>query len=164
MYTEKYEEFQGTLTNSNEVLKRFKSDMDAMTKRMRKMEKDANTWKMRWENSNKTLIQMAEEKTRQDQEADASKSKIAKLESLCRALQAERNKLAKQNESSEEKEAKTGGPHNTTEAVNEEQQNKDNEKKTGNENKEIVDETKENSCENDEKKETTDKVGENKES
>ncbi|CAD5125033.1 DgyrCDS13273 [Dimorphilus gyrociliatus] len=153
MYTEKYEEFQGTLTNSNEVLKAFKAEMDAMTKRMRKMEKDAVSWKTRWENSNKTLIQMAEEKTRQDKEALLSQSRINKLESLCRALQAERYKLAKKdqvpkeevteeakkdNEENEEQTSESLEPPNSenNSKNDENDDNKENEEETGKEKEE----------------------------
>lgn len=49
-------------------------------------------WKQRWENSNKALIDMAEEKTRSDKEKAGLQNKVSKLENLCRALQQERNK------------------------------------------------------------------------
>lgn len=93
LYTEKYEEFQGTLSKSNEVFGSFKSEMDKMTKRIKKLEKETAMWRSRWENSNKALIDMAEEKTRSDKEIGGLNMKVRKLESLCRALQAERNKL-----------------------------------------------------------------------
>ncbi|XP_070567513.1 alpha-taxilin-like isoform X2 [Ptychodera flava] len=93
IYTEKFEEFQGTLTKSNEVFQQFKQEMDKMTKKIKKLEKETCTWKSRWETCNRSLLEMAEEKTIRDKEMLAQSNKIQKLEKLCRALQAERNAL-----------------------------------------------------------------------
>ncbi|CAH1798771.1 unnamed protein product [Owenia fusiformis] len=92
LYTEKYEEFQTTLSKSNEVFASFKTEMEKMTKKIRKLEKETHMWRNRWESSNTALINMAEEKTRSDKEIATLNTKIRRLESLCRALQAERNK------------------------------------------------------------------------
>ena len=67
MYTEKFEEFQTTLTKSNEVFATFKRDMDTMTKTIRKLEKESHTWKTRWENTNHSLLKMVEERTANEQ-------------------------------------------------------------------------------------------------
>ncbi|XP_071481437.1 uncharacterized protein [Diadema antillarum] len=93
VYTEKFEEFQSTLTKSNEVFQTFKQEMDKMTKKIKKLEKETNMWRVRWENSNKSLLQMAEEKGRHEKEMLEKQVKITRLEKLCRALQAERNAL-----------------------------------------------------------------------
>ncbi|XP_021359421.1 alpha-taxilin-like isoform X3 [Mizuhopecten yessoensis] len=90
MYKERYEEFQSTINKSNEMFQKFKTEMDKMTKRIKKLEKDGAQWKQKWENSNKALIEMAEEKTLYDREKPLLMGKIKKLESLCRAMQAER--------------------------------------------------------------------------
>jgi hypothetical protein len=55
MYTEKYEEFQSTLKKSNQVFESFKTEMDKMTKKIKKLEQETNSWKVKWENSDKTL-------------------------------------------------------------------------------------------------------------
>jgi uncharacterized coiled-coil DUF342 family protein len=92
MYQEKYEEFQQTLTKSNDVFQNFKSEMDKMTKKIKKLEKETAMYRQRWESSNKALLTMAEEKTRSEREVSVLQNKVAKLESLCRALQEERRK------------------------------------------------------------------------
>lgn len=96
LYTEKFEEFQTTLTKSNEVFATFKKDMDTMTKTIRKLEKESNMWKNRWENTNHSLLQMVDERTQNQQTIGGQKSKIEKLEKLCRALQMERKTLRQQ--------------------------------------------------------------------
>ncbi|XP_040280490.1 alpha-taxilin [Bufo bufo] len=95
LYTEKFEEFQNTLSKSNEVFTTFKQEMEKMTKKIKKLEKETTMYRSRWESSNKALLVMAEEKTLRDKEHEALQAKIQKLEKLCRALQTERNDLNK---------------------------------------------------------------------
>jgi hypothetical protein len=90
MYTEKYDEFQSTLTKSNDVFNNFKSEMEKMSKKMRKLEKDTMLWKQKFEGSQRALIEMAEQKAGSDKTLVMQQNKISKLESLCRALQEER--------------------------------------------------------------------------
>lgn len=90
MYKERYEEFQSTINKSNDMFQKFKTEMDKMTKRIKKLEKDGASWKNKWENANKALIDMVEEKQAYDKEKPMLLAKINKLESLCRAMQAER--------------------------------------------------------------------------
>ncbi|KAL8186581.1 UNVERIFIED_CONTAM: hypothetical protein K2H54_074260 [Gekko kuhli] len=95
LYSERFEEFQKTLTKSNEVFASFKQEMDKMTKKMKKLEKDTATWKSRFENCNKALLDMIEEKSMRAKEYECFVAKIQRLENLCRALQEERNVLYK---------------------------------------------------------------------
>lgn len=95
LYTEKFEEFQNTLSKSNEVFTTFKQEMEKMTKKIKKLEKETTMYRSRWESSNKALLVMAEEKTLRDKEQEALHVKIQRLEKLCRALQTERNDLTK---------------------------------------------------------------------
>lgn len=90
MYKDRYEEFQSTINRSNDMFQKFKTEMEKMTKRIKKLEKDGAAWKSKWEHANKALLEMAEEKTHYDREKPQLLSKIQKLESLCRAMQAER--------------------------------------------------------------------------
>ncbi|XP_061176596.1 alpha-taxilin-like isoform X1 [Saccostrea echinata] len=90
MYKERYEEFQSTINRSNDMFQKFKTEMEKMTKRIKKLEKDGAAWKNKWENANKALLEMAEEKQLYDKEKPLLLNKIQKLESLCRAMQAER--------------------------------------------------------------------------
>uniref|UniRef100_UPI00358EEF55 alpha-taxilin-like n=1 Tax=Myxine glutinosa TaxID=7769 RepID=UPI00358EEF55 len=61
LYTEKFEEFQSTLSKSNEVFNTFRQEMEKMTKKIKKLEKETSVWRNRWESSNKALLDMAEE-------------------------------------------------------------------------------------------------------
>nr|XP_010981997.2 beta-taxilin [Camelus dromedarius] len=95
LYAGRFEEFQSTLTKSNEVFATFKQEMDKTTKKMKKLEKDTATWKSRFENCNKALLDMIEEKALRAKEYECFVMKIGRLENLCRALQEERNELYK---------------------------------------------------------------------
>ncbi|XP_078697994.1 beta-taxilin-like isoform X13 [Branchiostoma floridae x Branchiostoma belcheri] len=87
LYTEKFEELHKTLNQSNEVFNKFKTEMDTMNKRMKKLEKESFQWRTKWEKSNVTLLAMAEEKQTRDKELIMLRTKCGKLENLCRALQ-----------------------------------------------------------------------------
>jgi len=90
------------LTKSNEVFGTFKKDMDTMTKTIRKLEKESQQWKSRWENTNRSLLQMVDERTENQTTITNLNKKIDKLENLCRALQARgQPKTSEKDDSSE---------------------------------------------------------------
>ncbi|XP_008850437.1 gamma-taxilin [Nannospalax galili] len=93
LYMDKFEEFQTTMAKSNELFTTFRQEMEKMTKKIKKLEKETIIWRTKWENNNKALLQMAEEKTVRDKEYKAFQIKLERLEKLCRALQMERNEL-----------------------------------------------------------------------
>uniref|UniRef100_A0A8C2ZHE8 Taxilin alpha n=1 Tax=Cyclopterus lumpus TaxID=8103 RepID=A0A8C2ZHE8_CYCLU len=95
LYTEKFEEFQTTLSKSNEVFTTFKQEMEKMTKKIKKLEKETAMYRSRWESSNKALLEMSEEKSARDHEFEALQGKVQRLEKLRRALKVERNELNK---------------------------------------------------------------------
>ncbi|XP_063676755.1 alpha-taxilin-like [Bolinopsis microptera] len=82
LYTEKFEEFQKTLTRSNDVFATFKQEMNKMSKTIKKLEKENLSWKGKHEQVSKSMFTMAEELRN-------SKNKNETLERLCRALQVE---------------------------------------------------------------------------
>uniref|UniRef100_A0A3P8U088 Taxilin beta b n=1 Tax=Amphiprion percula TaxID=161767 RepID=A0A3P8U088_AMPPE len=61
LYAQKFDEFQATLAKSNEIYVRFKKEMDNVGDKMKKVEKESNLWKTRFENCNKALTDMIEE-------------------------------------------------------------------------------------------------------
>ncbi|XP_044930316.1 LOW QUALITY PROTEIN: gamma-taxilin-like [Mustela putorius furo] len=96
LYMDKFEEFQTTMAKSNELFTTFRQEMEKMTKKIKKLEKEMIIWRTKWENNNKVLLQMAEEKAVRDKEYKAFQIKLERLEKLCRALQMERNELSEQ--------------------------------------------------------------------
>ncbi|XP_031549409.1 alpha-taxilin-like [Actinia tenebrosa] len=87
LYTERFDEFQITLTKSNEMFQTFKTEMDKMTKTIKKLEKENKTLKSRYENTNRSLLAMLEERGNMEKEIISLKGKNSKLENLCRAMQ-----------------------------------------------------------------------------
>nr|XP_060479883.1 gamma-taxilin isoform X4 [Panthera onca] len=61
LYMDKFEEFQTTMAKSNELFTTFRQEMEKMTKKIKKLEKETIIWRTKWENNNKALLQMAEE-------------------------------------------------------------------------------------------------------
>jgi len=96
LYTEKYDEFQSTLSKSNTVFNNFKSEMAQMTKKIKKLEKEIQMWKGRYESSNSQLEKITKEKESGEADLKEARSKASKLEKLCRALQQERHSLSSQ--------------------------------------------------------------------
>ncbi|XP_030577492.1 beta-taxilin isoform X1 [Archocentrus centrarchus] len=93
LYGQKFDEFQETLAKSNEIYVRFKKEMENMSDKMKKVEKESSLWKTRFENCNKALTDMIEERAEKGKEYDLFVLKIQKLEKLCHALQDERKVL-----------------------------------------------------------------------
>ncbi|XP_068194683.1 taxilin beta b [Antennarius striatus] len=93
MYSKKFDEFQGTVSKSNSVYSSFKQDMDKMAKKMKKLEKECQSWKTRFDGCNKSLIDMVADKAIKEKEFELVSIKNQKLENLCRALQEERKSL-----------------------------------------------------------------------
>ncbi|XP_060770214.1 beta-taxilin isoform X2 [Neoarius graeffei] len=93
LYSQKFDEFQATLAKSNEVYTVFKQEMEKMTKKMKKLERESNVWKIRFESCSKALTDMIEERSEKGKELELFTVKIDKLEMLCRALQEERKVL-----------------------------------------------------------------------
>ncbi|XP_041352272.1 alpha-taxilin-like [Gigantopelta aegis] len=89
MYKERYEEFQSTINRSNDMFQKFKTEMDKMTKRIKKLEKEGASWRAKWETSNKALLEVTDQKKKVQGNMSTIMTKCSKLESLCRALQAE---------------------------------------------------------------------------
>ncbi|XP_063224937.1 alpha-taxilin-like isoform X1 [Bacillus rossius redtenbacheri] len=96
LYTGKFDEFQDALTRSSEVFGGFKDEMDKMSRKVDKMQKEALMWKGRCEKSQLALLEMAADKQRQDAELAQTARKLLQLQKLCRTLQAERTALHSQ--------------------------------------------------------------------
>lgn len=64
-----------------------------MSNKIVKLECETAAWKLRWEKTQKALIEMATEKQKADQEIVIASKQIATLHKLCRTLQTERTQL-----------------------------------------------------------------------
>lgn len=73
-----------------------------MSKKTKRLEKDNLALTRKSELANRNIIEMAEERTRQQRDLETFKKKNVKLESLCRALQVERTALENKLRSTQE--------------------------------------------------------------
>ncbi|CAI7837635.1 unnamed protein product, partial [Closterium sp. NIES-53] len=96
LYIDKFDQFQGTLSKSNEVLGTMKKEMDKMTKRIKKLEKDNSELRAKSEKSDVSLIELLDERAAQRKQLETLQAQKQKLEGLCRLLQAERKKWHEQ--------------------------------------------------------------------
>lgn len=96
LYTSKYDDFQHALSRSNEIFEGFKGEMEKMSKKICKLEKETSSWKQRWEKSHQALLEMAADKQQREGDLTRATKQIAQLQKLCRTLQVERTSLLAQ--------------------------------------------------------------------
>ncbi|KAI8592040.1 myosin-like coiled-coil protein-domain-containing protein [Geranomyces variabilis] len=95
IYVDKFRQVEDTLQKSNDLFLTFRKEMEQMTKKSRKLEKDNAAVRAKCERMNHNIIEMAEERTKACKSVETAHAGQAKLEKLCRALQTERNSLRK---------------------------------------------------------------------
>ncbi|CUS13756.1 unnamed protein product [Tuber aestivum] len=93
IYVEKFKQVEDTLNNSNDLFLTFRKEMEEMSKKTKRLEKENLTLSRKSETTNRNLLKMAEERTKHQKELEILRKKNSKLENLCRALQAERTTL-----------------------------------------------------------------------
>lgn len=91
IYVDKFKQVEDTLNNSNDLFLNFRKEMETMTKKTKKLEKENALIRSKCDTANKSILEMAEERAKYRKEIEALKHKNSKLESLCRALQHERS-------------------------------------------------------------------------
>ncbi|XP_017775732.1 PREDICTED: beta-taxilin isoform X2 [Nicrophorus vespilloides] len=92
VYTGKYEEFETTISKSNQVFDNCKTEMTKMTKQNSLLEKELKQWKVRFEKKCKLAMDMTASKNAQEMEFG---KKTEQLQKLCRQLQVDRTAYLK---------------------------------------------------------------------
>ncbi|XP_059619825.1 alpha-taxilin [Phlebotomus argentipes] len=90
LYTTKYDEFQNSLTKSNSIFGTYKAELEKTSKKIVKLEKERNEWRIKFEKSNVALLEMASDKQLKDQILNKTTRQLDQLQKLCRFLQADR--------------------------------------------------------------------------
>lgn len=90
LYGDKFEQFQDTLTKSNEVFASFKIEMEKMSKTIKTLEKENLSLKKKVEKLDVSLIELVDERESLKKQLETARKQKEKLEALCRSLQAER--------------------------------------------------------------------------
>eukprot|EP00242_Pyramimonas_sp_CCMP2087_P015161 CAMPEP_0198222026 /NCGR_PEP_ID=MMETSP1445-20131203/86294_1 /TAXON_ID=36898 /ORGANISM="Pyramimonas sp., Strain CCMP2087" /LENGTH=390 /DNA_ID=CAMNT_0043900377 /DNA_START=83 /DNA_END=1255 /DNA_ORIENTATION=- len=91
-YRDKFEQFQEMITSSHEAFTTFKNDIEMMSKRIKKLEKENLGLREKTAKSDVAMINLLDERTKLDARYKALDNKKQALEGLCRSLQAERKK------------------------------------------------------------------------
>lgn len=90
-YVEKFRQVEETLAKSNELFTTFRSEMEQMGTKVNRLERENGQLHGKCGTLSRNIIEMADERAKQAQSMETLKSQKAKLEQLCRTLQAERN-------------------------------------------------------------------------
>lgn len=80
---------EDTLNNSNELFLTFRKEMEEMSKKTKRLEKENHTLNRKHEQTNRNILEMAEERTRNQEELERWRRKCQHLEALCRRMQAQ---------------------------------------------------------------------------
>jgi hypothetical protein len=77
------------LNNSNDLFLTFRREMEEMSKKTKRLEKENLTLSRKHEATNQNIVKMAEERQRTHKELDLLRRQNANLEKLCRGMQAQ---------------------------------------------------------------------------
>ncbi|BDD58560.1 hypothetical protein MAP00_003827 [Monascus purpureus] len=89
IYVEKFKQVEDTLNNSNELFLTFRKEMEEMSKKTKRLEKENLTLTRKHDQTNRNILEMAEERTRNHEELEKWRKKSHHLEALCRRMQAQ---------------------------------------------------------------------------
>ncbi|KAG0208745.1 hypothetical protein BGX28_000366 [Mortierella sp. GBA30] len=93
IYVDKFKQVEETLNKSNSLFQTFRKEMEAMSKKGSSLEKVNLAIRAKCDTMNRNILEMAEERTKHQNALEAANKKRIKLETLCRALHAEKTVL-----------------------------------------------------------------------
>lgn len=109
VYVDKFKQVEETLGKSNELFMTFRKETEKMTKNLSKFEKENEYLKNKVGVLNRNILEMAEEKAKNQKTTETLANQKMKLEVLCRTLQAERNEALAQISKLKKEETDAGG-------------------------------------------------------
>ncbi|KAG9241386.1 myosin-like coiled-coil protein-domain-containing protein [Calycina marina] len=87
IYVEKFKQVEDTLNNSNDLFLTFRKEMEEMSKKTKRLEKENLTLNRKHDATNRNIIELAEERNKYQLELDTEKKKGAKLTSIINQMQ-----------------------------------------------------------------------------
>lgn len=90
IYVDKFKQVEETLGKSNDLFATFRREMEQMTAKLTRLETENHQLQNKCNTLSRNIIEMADERTKQNASYEALRAQKAKLEQLCRTLQAER--------------------------------------------------------------------------
>ncbi|RFU34636.1 hypothetical protein B7463_g1721, partial [Scytalidium lignicola] len=94
IYVEKFKQVEDTLNNSNDLFLTFRKEMEEMSKKTKRLEKENLTLTRKHDLTNRNILEMAEERTKITQELEALKKKNQKLTDIIKQMQKQGRGLA----------------------------------------------------------------------
>ncbi|KAH7072771.1 myosin-like coiled-coil protein-domain-containing protein [Paraphoma chrysanthemicola] len=96
IYVEKFKQVEETLNNSNDLFLTFRKEMEEMSKKTKRLEKENQTLQRHKDVTNRNIGEMVEERHKMQEDLakerktiEEQRKKIARLETLCRGMQAQ---------------------------------------------------------------------------
>ncbi|CAI6341827.1 unnamed protein product [Periconia digitata] len=96
IYVEKFKQVEETLNNSNDLFLTFRKEMEEMSKKTKRLEKENATLLRNKDVTSRNIAEMVDHRQRmegelaqRDKEIEDQRKKIARLETLCRGMQAQ---------------------------------------------------------------------------
>ena len=87
IYVEKFKQVEDTLNNSNDLFLTFRKEMEEMSKKTKRLEKENLNLTRKHDLTNRNILEMAEERTRVNKEVEILRKKNNTLESVIRRMQ-----------------------------------------------------------------------------
>ncbi|MDA4133114.1 MAG: taxilin, partial [Thaumarchaeota archaeon] len=78
---------EDTLNNSNDLFLTFRKEMEDMSKKTKRLEKENENWRRKHEAINQSVLKMAEERTKHLKELEDHKKKEDKLKGIITQMQ-----------------------------------------------------------------------------
>ncbi|TDZ19381.1 Alpha-taxilin [Colletotrichum orbiculare MAFF 240422] len=93
VYVDKFKQVEDTLNNSNDLFLTFRKEMEDMSKKTKRLEKENETMKRKHEATNANIIRMAEEREDWRKKAAEATKKADKLRSIIEQMQQQGRKV-----------------------------------------------------------------------
>ncbi|KAL8672965.1 MAG: hypothetical protein Q9168_002598 [Polycauliona sp. 1 TL-2023] len=87
VYVEKFKQVEDTLNNSNDLFLTFRKEMEEMSRKTKRLEKENLTLTRKHDLTSRNILEMAEDRTRVNKELETLRKKNNTLESVIRRMQ-----------------------------------------------------------------------------
>ncbi|KAL9634363.1 MAG: hypothetical protein Q9204_003033 [Flavoplaca sp. TL-2023a] len=87
IYVEKFKQVEDTLNNSNDLFLTFRKEMEEMSRKTKRLEKENLNLTRKHDLTNRNILEMAEDRTRVNKELETLRKKNNTLESVIRRMQ-----------------------------------------------------------------------------
>ncbi|KIV94540.1 hypothetical protein PV10_02296 [Exophiala mesophila] len=87
IYVEKFKQVEDTLNNSNELFLTFRKEMEEMSKKTKRLEKENLTLTRKHDQTNRNILEMAEERTRDKDDLERLRKQEQQMRNIIKSMQ-----------------------------------------------------------------------------